>query len=553
MGNTGKIALFHDEAKKALLKGVDWLADAVSVTLGPKGRNVILDRKDGVPVVTNDGVSIAKEMRSKHAFEDIGIRILKEAAVKTNDVAGDGTTTAIVLARAMIREGFRNIAAGASPVEIRRGIEKAVLLVLEAIQSRARPIHDLAEIRQIATISASDPKVGELIAQAMEFVGQDGIITAEESQNWNTGIEFVEGLRFERGYLSPNMVTDRERMEAHLYEPYILLTDQRLSALADVVPLLEQVVESGKPLLIVAEDVVSEALATLLVNHARKIATAVAIKAPGFGEFRKAQLEDLALWSGGQVIGESSGTDVRKAKLAMLGKARYVCVKQDETVIVGGAGDRALIESRSEQIQNRLNTESSPYEREKLEMRYKNLKSKAAVIKVGGLTEIEMRERKHRIEDAVNATQAAIAEGVLPGGGAFLFHLRRELEDRLSEVEGDERTGMQIVMRALEEPLRQIARNAGVDGSAIVERLAEKGEGVGYDAAAGRLADMIEAGILDPARVTRSALQHAASVASILLTTEVVVTDDEHHHDHHHGHGHGHGHGHVHPHPHPHA
>lgn len=552
MGNTGKVALFHEEAKKELLKGIDWLADAVAVTLGPKGRNVILDRPDGIPVVTNDGVTIAREMRSKHAFEDMGIRILKEAAVKTNDVAGDGTTTAIVLARSMIREGFQYIKAGASPVGIRRGIEKAVIGALDAIKAGARPVRDMREIKQVAAISASDSEVGELIAKAMDFAGRDGIISVEDSPGWTTELEFVEGVSIDRGYLSPHMVTDTDKMEAQLYEPYILITSGRLSSLAEIVPLLEQLVEAGKPLLIIAEDVNSEALATMVVNKARRIATAIAIKAPGFGEHRKALLEDLALWCGCQVISEETGLDVRKIKLSALGRARSVTVKQNETVFVGGAGDKHSVESRAEQIKRQLQAETSHFEREKLEVRYRKLRSKAAVIKVGGLTEVEMSERKHRIEDAVHATQAAVEEGILPGGGAFLFHLIPQLAELINNTEGDERMGIQIVLRALEEPLRRIAGNAGVDGSAIVEQLAEKGKEIGYDAFRDQFTDMVGTGIIDPAKVTRAALQHAASVASVVLTTEVIVTNDYHRHDDHHDHGQGHSHPHPHPHPHPH-
>ncbi|MCM3741970.1 chaperonin GroEL [Oceanobacillus luteolus] len=514
---------FSEDARRALARGVDTLADAVKVTLGPKGRNVVLDKKFGAPLITNDGVTIAKEIELEDAFENMGAQLVSEVASKTNDVAGDGTTTATVLAQAMIREGLKNVTSGANPMGIRRGIEKAVETAVEELQNVAKQVESKESIAQVAAISANDDEVGELIAEAMERVGKDGVITIEESKGFSTELDVVEGMQFDRGYASPYMVTDQDKMEAVLEDPYILITDKKISNIQEVLPVLEQVVQQGKPLLLIAEDVEGEALATLVVNKLRGTFNAVAVKAPGFGDRRKAMLEDIAVLTGGEVITEDLGLDLKSASIEQLGRAAKVVVTKENTTIVEGTGNPEQIAGRVAQIRAQVEETTSEFDKEKLQERLAKLAGGVAVIKVGAATETELKERKLRIEDALNSTRAAVEEGIVAGGGTALI----EVYKKVSEIalEGDEATGRNIVLRAIEEPVRQIADNAGLEGSIIVERLKGEEQGIGYNAATGEWVNMIEAGIVDPAKVTRSALQNAASVAAMFLTTEAVVAD----------------------------
>ncbi|SFS90614.1 chaperonin GroEL [Marininema halotolerans] len=514
---------FSEESRRAMLNGVDALANAVKVTLGPKGRNVVLEKKFGSPLITNDGVTIAKEIELEDKFENMGAQLVKEVATKTNDVAGDGTTTATVLAQAMIREGLKNVAAGANPMVVRKGIEKAVKKAVEEIQSISKPIEGKDSIAQVAAISANDEEVGQLIAEAMEKVGNDGVITVEESKGFVTELEVVEGMQFDRGYISPYMVTDNDKMEAILEDPYILITDKKISNVQEVLPMLEKVVQQGKPLLIIAEDLEGEALATLVVNKLRGTFNAVAVKAPGFGDRRKAMLQDIAILTGGQVITEELGMDLKTADFGTLGRARQIRVSKEDTIVVDGAGDRAEIDGRVKQIRQQLDDTTSEFDKEKLQERLAKLSGGVAVIKVGAATETELKERKLRIEDALNSTRAAVEEGIVSGGGTALVNALRAVEQL--EASGDEMTGIKIIRRALEEPLRQIAFNAGLEGSVIVERIKNVEVGIGFNAATGEWVDMIKEGIVDPAKVTRSALQNAASVAAMVLTTEAVVAD----------------------------
>ncbi|GEN30282.1 chaperonin GroEL [Cerasibacillus quisquiliarum] len=514
---------FSEDARQSLMRGVDKLADAVKVTLGPKGRNVVLDKKFGSPLITNDGVTIAKEMEFEDRFENMGAQLVSEVAAKTNDVAGDGTTTATVLAQALIREGLKNVAAGANPVGVRRGIEKAVAAAVEELKTISKPIEGKDSIAQVATVSSDDKEVGNLIAEAMERVGNDGVITIEESKGFTTELEVVEGMQFDRGYASPYMVTDQDKMEAVLEDPYILITDKKISNIQEVLPVLEQVVQQGKPLLLIAEDVEGEALATLVVNKLRGTFNAVAVKAPGFGDRRKAMLEDIAILTGGQVITEDLGLDLKSATIEQLGRASKVVVTKDDTTIVEGSGDSEAIASRVSQIRAQAEETTSEFDKEKLQERLAKLAGGVAVIKVGAATETELKERKLRIEDALNATRAAVEEGIVSGGGTALVNVYGKVAEL--ELEGDEQTGANIVLRALEEPVRQIAYNAGLEGSIIVDRLKNEKTGIGFNAATGEWVNMIDDGVVDPTKVTRSALQHAASVAAMFLTTEAVVAD----------------------------
>lgn len=514
---------FREDARRALARGVDALADAVKVTLGPKGRNVVLDKKFGSPMITNDGVTIAKEIELEDRFENMGAQLVSEVAQKTNDVAGDGTTTATVLAQAMIHEGLKNVTSGANPVGIRRGIEKAVEAAVEELKNVAKSVENKESIAQVAAISANEKEVGDLIAEAMERVGKDGVITIEESKGFSTELDVVEGMQFDRGYASPYMVTDQDKMEAVLEEPYILITDKKISNIQEVLPVLEQVVQQGKPLLLIAEDVEGEALATLVVNKLRGTFNAVAVKAPGFGDRRKAMLEDIAILTGGEVITEDLGLELKNATIDQLGRAAKVVVTKDDTTIVEGAGNPEQISGRVAQIRAQIEETTSEFDREKLQERLAKLAGGVAVIKVGAATETELKERKLRIEDALNSTRAAVEEGIVAGGGTALIEVHKAVSEL--ELEGDEATGRDIVLRAIEEPVRQIADNAGLEGSVIVEQLKGKEPGVGFNAASNEWVNMIEAGIVDPTKVTRSALQNAASVAAMFLTTEAVVAD----------------------------
>lgn len=514
---------FSEDARKALLNGVDKLANAVKVTLGPKGRNVVLDKQFGSPLITNDGVTIAKDIELEDRFENMGAQLVSEVAAKTNDVAGDGTTTATVLAQAMIREGLKNVTAGANPVSIRRGIEQAVEAAVTELHAISDDIQNKESIAQVASISSGDEQVGGLIAEAMERVGNDGVITIEESQGFSTELEVVEGMEFDRGYASPYMVTDQDKMEAVLEDPYILLTDKKIANIQEVLPVLEAVVQDGKPILIIAEDVEGEALATLVVNKLRGTFNAVAVKAPGFGDRRKAMLEDIAILTGGEVITEDLGLDLQSTQITQLGRAAKVVVSKDNTTIVEGSGNPAAIQSRVTQIRSELEETTSEFDGDKLQERLAKLAGGVAVIKVGAATETELKERKLRMEDALNSTRAAVEEGIVSGGGTALINVYNKVD--ALDLEGDEATGASIVLRALEEPVRQIAENAGLEGSIVVERLKGEQVGMGFDAAKGEWVNMIEAGIVDPTKVTRSALQHAASVAAMFLTTESVVAD----------------------------
>jgi chaperonin GroEL len=514
---------FSEDARRAMLRGVDALANAVKVTLGPKGRNVVLEKKFGSPLITNDGVTIAKEIELEDAFENMGAQLVKEVATKTNDVAGDGTTTATVLAQAMIREGLKNVTAGANPMVIRKGIEKAVRAAVEQLQSIAKPIEGKQSIAQVAAISAADDEVGQLIAEAMEKVGNDGVITVEESKGFATELEVVEGMQFDRGYISPYMITDTDKMEAVLDEPYILITDKKISNIQEILPVLEKVVQQGRPLMIIAEDVEGEALATLVVNKLRGTFTCVGVKAPGFGDRRKAMLQDISALTGGQVITEELGLELKSTQVGQLGRARQVRVTKENTIIVDGYGDKKDIGARIQQIRAQLEETTSDFDREKLQERLAKLAGGVAVIKVGAATETELKERKLRIEDALNSTRAAVEEGIVSGGGTALINVYGAVA--AVQAAGDEQTGVNIVLRSLEEPVRIIATNAGQEGSVIVERLKKEAVGVGYNAATDEWVNMFEAGIVDPAKVTRSALQNAASVAAMFLTTEAVIAD----------------------------
>ncbi len=520
-----KQILFAEEARHALERGVNTLADAVKVTLGPKGRNVVLDKKYGSPTITNDGVTIAKEIELKDPFENMGAQLAKEVATKTNDIAGDGTTTATLLAQAMVREGLKNVAAGANPMILKKGIEKAVGTVVDEIKKISKPVDQKESISQVAAISAADDEIGNLIAEAMEKVGKDGVITVEESKTMGTNLEVVEGMQFDRGYVSPYMVTDSERMEAILDEPYILITDKKINLIKDLLPILEKTMQRGKPILLIAEDVEGEALATLVVNKLRGTLNVVAVKAPGFGDRRKAMLSDIAIVTGGQVISEDVGASLENATLEMLGSARQVKVTKDETTIVDGKGNAQEIKNRINQIKVQIEDTTSDYDREKLQERLAKLAGGVAVIQVGAATETEMKEKKHRIEDALSATRAAVEEGVVPGGGVALLQTAPVLDGLKNKETGDIATGISIVRKALEEPLKQIAHNAGVEGSVIVEKVSGMPKGQGYNALTGEFIDMVKAGIIDPAKVTRSALQNAASIAAMLLTTESLVTE----------------------------
>ncbi|MEK5331032.1 MULTISPECIES: chaperonin GroEL [unclassified Lysinibacillus] len=516
---------FSEEARALMLQGVDKLANAVKVTLGPKGRNVVLEKKFGSPLITNDGVTIAKEIELENPYENMGAKLVAEVASKTNEIAGDGTTTATVLAQAIIREGLKNVTAGANPVGIRKGIDKAVAAALTELHAISRPVSNKEEIAQVAAISAADDEVGQLIAEAMERVGNDGVITIEESKGFTTELDVVEGMQFDRGYASHYMVTDTDKMEAVLDNPYILITDKKITNIQEVLPLLEQVVQQGRPLLMIAEDVEGEALATLVVNKLRGTFNAVAVKAPGFGDRRKAMLEDIAILTGGQVITEELGLDLKTADITSLGRAAKVVVTKDYTTIVEGVGGTEAIERRVGQIRAQLADTTSEFDKEKLQERLAKLAGGVAVIKVGAATETELKERKLRIEDALNSTRAAVEEGIVSGGGTALLNVYAAVEKAADAVEGDVATGVKIVLRALEEPVRQIANNAGLEGSIIVDRLKREEIGVGFNAATGEWVNMMEAGVVDPAKVTRSALQNAASVAALLLTTEAVVAD----------------------------
>ncbi|WP_447402585.1 chaperonin GroEL [Lysinibacillus sp. fkY74-1] len=516
---------FSEDARSLMLQGVDKLANAVKITLGPKGRNVVLEKKFGSPLITNDGVTIAKEIELENPYENMGAKLVAEVASKTNEIAGDGTTTATVLAQAIIREGLKNVTAGANPVGIRKGIDKAVAAALTELHTISRPVSNKDEIAQVAAISAADDEVGQLIAEAMERVGNDGVITIEESKGFTTELDVVEGMQFDRGYASHYMVTDTDKMEAVLDNPYILITDKKITNIQEVLPLLEQVVQQGRPLLMIAEDVEGEALATLVVNKLRGTFNAVAVKAPGFGDRRKAMLEDIAILTGGQVITEELGLDLKSADISSLGRAAKVVVTKDNTTIVEGVGGADAIEARIGQIRAQLAETTSEFDKEKLQERLAKLAGGVAVIKVGAATETELKERKLRIEDALNSTRAAVEEGIVSGGGTALLNVYAAVEKVSESEEGDVATGVKIVLRALEEPVRQIANNAGLEGSIIVDRLKREEIGIGFNAATGEWVNMMEAGVVDPAKVTRSALQNAASVAALFLTTEAVVAD----------------------------
>ena len=518
-----KEIIFREDARRALERGVDKLANTVKVTLGPKGRNVVLDKKFGSPQITNDGVTIAREIELEDPFENMGAQLVKEVANKTQDVAGDGTTTATVLAQRIISEGIKNVTAGTNPMIMKRGIEKAVEKALEGIKNQSKPVESKEAIAQVAAISADDETIGKLIAEAMEKVGKDGVITVEESKGFTTDLRVVEGMQFDRGYISPYMVTDTEKMEAVLEEPFILLTDRKISNIHDILPLLEKIVQQGKQLLLVAEDVEGEALATLVVNKIRGTFTCVAVKAPGFGDRRKAMLEDIAILTGAQVISEDLGLDMKNVTVDMLGKARQVRVNKDETVIIDGAGSTEEIQKRIKQIRVQIEESTSDFDREKLEERLAKLAGGVAVIEVGAATETEMKEKKLRIEDALSATRAAVEEGIVPGGGVAYLNASYGLNDL--DVSGDEAVGVMIVKRALEEPLRLIADNAGEEGSVVVEKVKAMEKGKGYNALTGKFEDMMAEGIVDPAKVARSAIQNAASVSALFLTTEAVVAD----------------------------
>lgn len=519
-----KKVLYNEEARKALLKGVDQLADAVKITLGPKGRNVVLDKKYGAPNIVNDGVSIAREIELKDPFENMGAQLVKEVATKTNDVAGDGTTTATLLAQSMIHEGMRNVAAGANPMVLKKGIEKAVDVLVGEIKKKAVSVDTKAKIAQVASVSSADSTIGNLIADAMEKVGNDGVITVEDSKTMGTSLKVVEGMQFDRGYLSPYMVSDVDKMECVMNDPYILITDKKIPVIQDIIQLLEKVVQAGKELLIIAEDVEGEALATLVVNRLRGTFKCAAVKAPGFGDRRKAMLEDIAVLTGGQVISEDMGRKLDSASIEDLGTAHQVRITKDNTTIVGGAGDKAAIASRVEQIREQLKVATSQFDKDKLQERLAKMSGGVAVIEVGAATEVEMKDKRLRIEDALNATRAAVEEGIVAGGGTTFVDIQKELDG--IKAEGDVKTGINIVRHAVEAPIRQIASNAGMEGAIVAEKVKAAKVGIGYNAAEDKYEDMIAAGIVDPAKVTRSALQNAASIAALVLTTEAIVGDE---------------------------
>ena len=518
-----KQILFDEEARRALGRGVDALANAVKVTLGPKGRNVVLDKKFGAPTITNDGVTIARDIELEDPFENMGAQLVKEVATKTNDIAGDGTTTATLLAQAMIHEGMKNVAAGANPMIIKKGIDEAVKTLVDEIKAKSKKVEGQADIAQVATISSANEETGKLIAEAMEKVGKDGVITVEESKTMRTNLSVKEGMQFDRGYISPYLVTDTDKMEATLDDPYILITDRKISAINDILPILEQVVKAGKQLAIIAEDIDGEALTTIVVNKLRGTFKALAVKAPGFGDRRKAMLQDIATLTGGTVISEELGRKLDSVTLADLGQAHKMVSTKDETTIIGGKGEKEAIAERVAQIKQQISQTTSDFDREKLQERLAKLSGGVAVIEIGAATEVEMKDKKYRIEDALNATRAAVEEGIVAGGGTTFLDILPAL-DKL-EVEGDEKVGVNIVKRAIEEPVRQIAQNAGLEGSVVVENVKKAGTGIGFNALKNEYVDMLQAGIVDPAKVTRSALQNAASIASMVLTTETLVAD----------------------------
>ena len=521
-----KILKFNEEARRGLEAGVNKLADAVKVTLGPKGRNVVLDKKFGAPTITNDGVSIAREVELEDQFENMGAQLVKEVATKTNDIAGDGTTTATVLAQALVREGLRNVAAGANPMGVKKGMEKAVAAAVENLAGQSVQVDDSKDkIAQVASISAADTSIGETIANAIDKVGKDGVVTVEESNTFGMDLDFVEGMQFDKGYLSPYFVTDAERQEAVLDDPYILLNQGKISNVQDLLPMLEKVMQSGKPLLIIAEDIEGEALATLVVNKIRGTFNSVSVKAPGFGERRKAMLQDMAILTGGQVIAEEVGLKLDSADMSLLGSARKVVVTKDDTTIVEGAGSTADVEGRVAQIKAEIENTDSDWDREKLQERLAKLAGGVAVVQVGAATEVELKEKKHRIEDALSATRAAIEEGIVAGGGTALLRSRSAVADLLGSLEGDEATGARIIHAALEAPAKLIASNAGHEGAVVVQRVEAESGSTGFNAATGEMVDLIDAGVIDPVKVTRAALQNAASIAGLLLTTEALVAD----------------------------
>ena len=521
-----KIICYGEEARKALEKGVDQLADTVKITLGPKGRNVVLDKKFGAPLITNDGVTIAKEIELEDPFENMGAQLVKEVSTKTNDVAGDGTTSATLLAQAIVKEGLKNLAAGANPMIMKKGIAKATAAAIEAMKANSQKVNGSADIARVGAVSSGDETIGQLISEAMEKVGHDGVITIEESKTAETYSEVVEGMQFDRGYITPYMVTDTEKMEANLDDALILITDKKISNIQELLPLLEQVVQAGKKLLIIAEDVEGDALSTLIVNRLRGTLNVVCVKAPGFGDRRKEMLQDIAILTGGQVISADVGLELKEATLAQLGQARQVKVTKENTTIVNGAGSSEDIKARVAQIKSQIEVTTSDYDREKLQERLAKLAGGVAVIKVGAATEVEMKEKKLRIEDALNATRAAVEEGIVAGGGTAYVNAVAAVEKLVNEVEGDEKTGVSIIARALTEPVKQIAANAGIDGSVVLEKIKESGKtGYGFDAYNETYVDMIAAGIVDPTKVTRTALENAASISSVLLTTEALVAD----------------------------
>ena len=518
---------FNTEARRALEAGVNKLADAVKITLGPKGQYVVLDKKFGSPTITNDGVTIAREIELEDIFENQGAQLVKEVATKTNDVAGDGTTTATVLAQIIVREGLKNVAAGANPVILRSGVDKAVEAAVEAIKAQSTEISGKEEISRVGAISARSDEVGNVIADAIDKVGKDGVVNVEESQTFGMDLEFTEGMQFDKGYLSPYFVTDQDRMEAVLEDPYILIANQKIGNVQDVLPLLNQVMQSSKPLLIVSEDVEGEALATLIVNKLRGTFNAAAVKAPGFGDRRKRMLEDIAILTGGEVITEELGLKLENTQLNQLGRARKVVITKDDTTIVDGAGETEGITGRINQIRSEIETTDSDFDREKLQERLAKLAGGVAVIKVGAATETELKEKKHRVEDALSATRAALEEGIVPGGGVVFLHAQQPVADLLDSLDADERTGARIIYRALEEPIRQIAQNAGADGSIVVDKVRTEGGNVGFNALSGEYEDLVSAGVTDPTMVSRSALQNAASIGSLIVTTDVIVAEPE--------------------------
>jgi len=516
---------FSEDARRSLERGVNILADAVKVTLGPRGRYVVLDKRFGAPTITNDGVTIAREIEVEDPFENQGTQLVREVATATNDVAGDGTTTATVLAQAIVREGLKNVAAGANPMALKRGIEQAVDAVVENLKEQSTEVNGKEDIARVATISSREREIGDVIADSIEKVGKDGVVNVEEGQTFGLDLEFTEGMQFDKGYLSPYMITDAERMEAVLDEPYVLIANQKIGAVKDLLPVLEQVIQAGRPLLVVAEDVEGESLATIVVNKLRGTFTAVAVKAPGFGDRRKRMLEDIAILTGGEVITEELGLKLENTKLSQLGKARKIVIDKDTTTIIDGAGESDAIKGRIKQLKSEIEDTDSDFDREKLQERLAKLSGGVAVVKVGAATETEMKEKKHRVEDALQATRAALEEGIVPGGGVALLNAAEAVKAKLDKLEGDEKTGAQIIVRALEEPLRQLASNAGMEGSVVVDkvRMSKKGEGLNVES--GEIEDLVKSGIIDPTMVTRSALQNAASIAKNILTTEAVVAE----------------------------